>query len=181
MKDTIIKTTYLLLFFTLPFMAFATDGDGCKEEEEVCEEQGVELPKVFLIGEYSEEFERASEDYGKSLMDACGQDMRMAYIKWMTFLYDIEDYAADLNVDIMGLKMWVKVFWNEEGGIDHIGYYLKPRSKNFDADELKAFFMSFISGYTFPVKADEKFSHYGTTSFPIMQGPGIQHKGKDTE
>ncbi len=169
MKEIIIKATYLFLLILIPFLSFANNDEDCKDDGvEVCEEQDAELPKVFLIGEFAEEFEATSAEYSLQLMDACDQDMNLAYIKWLTMLFDMEDYAYDVGLDLKGLKMWVKVFWSEEGTIDHIAYYLKPKSRNIDKEELTAFLMSFIADYEFPLQPEEKFSHYGSASFPIL-------------
>lgn len=128
----------------------------------------LELPKVFLIGEYIEEFDLASAEYKLQLLEACEQDMHRAYFKWLSMLQEMENYADALEFDIKGVKMWIKVFWSPEGDIDHIAYYLKPNSKNVNVDELTAFFSSFIKQYKFPLTTDAKFSNYGSASFPVV-------------
>ncbi len=170
MKEVLIKATFLFFLSFSPLLLFANTGGDCidGEVEEKCEDQNVELPKVFLIGEYAEEFEIASSEYSLQLLDACKQDMGMAYLKWLTMLFEMEDYAQTVGLDLKGVKMWIKVFWNEEGGVDHIAYYLKPKSKNIDKEELTIFFTSFMEDYKFPLVTEEKFSHYGSASFPIL-------------
>lgn len=171
MKGAIIKITLLTLLFTAPVMAYAYTGgeDDCAEDHtETCVDQDLELPKVFLIGEYAEEFDLASAEYSLQLIDACKQDMNLAYFKWLSMLQEMEDYAESIDFEIKGTKMWIKVFWDTNGKIDHIAYYLKPNSRNVDLDELTAFFMSFMNRYEFPLITEEKFSNYGSASFPIV-------------
>lgn len=171
MNGAIKKIIFFSLITCSPFFAFANTGgdEDCENEVvEICEEQDVQLPKVFLIGEYPEEFDQASNDYKLQLIDACGQDMNRAYYKWQSMLIEMEDYAEALGVDINGVKMWIKVFWATDGQIDHIAYYLKPRSRNMNVDELSVFFISFMKRYKFPLITKEKYSNYGSASFPTV-------------
>jgi len=48
----------------------------------------------------------------------------------------------------------------------HIGFYLKPNSKNLDRKEFAAFLKSFVNNYSFPHTFNEPFSHYGSAGFP---------------
>ncbi len=162
MKGAIIKITYFITFVMIPLYVFSNT------EKPYNELQIVELPKVFLIGEHAEEFDAASTEYQLQLLDACKQDMNLAYFKWLSMLQQMENYAETIDYDIKGAKMWIKVFWAADGKIDHIAYYLKPHSKNMDVDKLTAFFMSFMNHYTFPLQAEEKFSNYGSATFPVL-------------
>jgi len=83
-------------------------------------------------------------------------------------LIEMEDYAQALGFDIMGVKMWIKVFWAENGKIDYIAYHLKPRSRNISQDALTAFLTVFTKDYEFPLIADEKYSNYSFANFPIV-------------
>ncbi len=171
MKRAIILFTFYTLLLGTPTFALANNGGGddCVEENtENCDYQDLELPKVFLIGEYADEFEIASAEYSLQLMDACEQDMNKAYFKWLSMLQEMEDYADGLDFEIKGVKMWIKVFWDKDGTIDHIAYYLKPNSRNVNVDRLSAFFSSFMNQYQFPLEAKEKFSNYGSAAFPIV-------------
>ncbi|MEL6989323.1 MAG: hypothetical protein AAGK97_16040, partial [Bacteroidota bacterium] len=60
----------------------------------------------------------------------------------------------------------LNVFWDNEGGIDHIMYYPKPISRNTNFEELTAFFKSFINNYEFNLKSESKYYHFGQASFP---------------
>lgn len=168
MKGLVLNIAYTILLLSTPIVAFGTDGSEDKDCEEYCIEQDVDLPKVFLIGEYAEEFETASEDYRLQLLDACDQDMGVAFDKWLGMLEEMENFAELIDFDIKSVRMWLKVFWGKDGKIDHIAYYLKPNSKNVDVNMLTAFFQTFMESYTFPLAAGEKYSHYGSASFPTI-------------
>jgi hypothetical protein len=130
--------------------------------------QGSQLPKVFLIGEYSEEFEAMSAEYKDNLMSVCNYDMDVAYKKWMSMLQEMETYSDRIDYDLKGIKIWLKVFIEPDGTVKHIAYYLKPRSRNVDVEELTAFLSSFMNNYKFPLINKTRYSHYGSASFPTI-------------
>lgn len=130
--------------------------------------QGSQLPKVFLIGEYSEEFEAMSAEYKENLMGICEYDMELAYKKWVSMLQEMETYADRIKYDIKGVKIWLKVFIEPDGTVKHIAYYLKPRSRNVDVEELTAFLSSFMSNYKFPLVGKSRYTHYGSAAFPTI-------------
>lgn len=137
------------------------------------------LPTVFLIGEYENQYFEAIQDYETLLLTACENDMDEAYSKWVSMLEEMEAYSNEINFDLKGLKVWFNIFWEPNGTISHLAYYLKPVSKNLDTAELNAFFKSFINNYRFPLIHDKRYSHYGTASFPVFarvmdKGPGAQ-------
>ena len=61
----------------------------------------------------------------------------------------------------------LEVFWNTDGSIDHIGYVFRTNSRNVRPDEFSAFLSSFTRQYTFPLKSQQKFSHYTIATFPL--------------
>ncbi len=156
MKNIILKISILSLII-LPFTSFA--------HQDIKE---VNLPKVFLIGDFADEFEEVSKEYKTQLLEVCEYDMSRAYFKWLVMLQEMEDMAESIDFDIKGVKMWLKVFWNEDGTIAHLAYFLKPRSRNINKDELTAFLYTFVDQYSFPLEAEQKFSHYGNASFPVV-------------
>ena len=99
-------------------------------------------------------------------MKVCQNDMDVAYDKWMIMLSDMEIYAVKLGYDIKGIKLWMNVYWNKNGKIDYIGYYLKPNSRNIKIEELNAFFINFIKNYQMPLTYTGKFYHNGSAAFP---------------
>src|SRR5690606_27810347 len=124
--------------------------------------------KVFIIGEEERRYESIIQQYSLMLFQVCNNSMDDAYDYWNMILRDIEVHAQKMNIDIRGVKIWMNVFWNADGQIDYIVYHPKPNSKNMNYQELTAFFTQFISRYQLPLKANQKFSHYGSASFPIF-------------
>ena len=59
------------------------------------------------------------------------------------------------------------MFLEKDGQVSNLAYYLKPMSKNIDDALLKALLKEFIKDYKFPLTSVEKYSHYGTASFPV--------------
>ena len=128
-----------------------------------------ELPKVFLLGEHEQPYEVATQTYSKTLLEVCNDNMQEAFHHWISMANEMDNFAEKINFDLKGVKVWMHVFWNEQGKIDHIGYFLRPDSRNIKTNELSAFFMAFMGRYnTFPVKGDRKFSHYTGATFPTF-------------
>ena len=126
-----------------------------------------ELPKVFLLGEHEEAYEKLVENYATSLLSACNNDMNKAFKKWISMNQEMEVYADQITYNTDGLKLWLHVFWAKDGSIKHIGYYLRPNSKNADLTELNAFLFSFMNHYKFPLIAHTPYSHYSFVQFPM--------------
>ncbi len=74
------------------------------------------LPEVFQIGEHEEAFEALSFTYNTSLLAACDENMDMAYKKWLDMLQSLESFGHSNGVDLNGVKMWLNVFWDKNGG-----------------------------------------------------------------
>jgi len=124
-------------------------------------------PAVFLIQQESDAFEELSMRYENNLIAACNNDMDSAYSNWITMLKEMERFADDRKFDIKGVKMWIKIFWSNDGTLDHVAYFLKPTSRNINTDALTIFFKDFVRFYRFPVETEFEFSHYASASFPI--------------
>ncbi len=123
-------------------------------------------PKVFILGEHETAYEQLNLDYSVMLLTACNGNMDDAYQKWVSMLNEMEAYATLINYDIKGVKVWLNVFWNKDGSVKHIAYHLKQNSRNIDTAEFTAFLTSFMNHYKFPLVINEKYSHYGSASFP---------------
>jgi hypothetical protein len=126
------------------------------------------LPKVFLIGEYEQPYEQLIGEYDLLLMSAFNNDMKKAYEVWTTILIDMEEYAKLQQFDLNGLKLWINLFLNADGTIQHIVYYPKPNSRNMSFDNLTAFMLSFAKTYQLKDLVQAKCSHYGSASFPTF-------------
>ncbi len=131
-------------------------------------EQDTLLPKAFIIGEHEQQFESLTIEHSTMLLTACEDDMGVAFEKWWSMIQEMEAYASLIGFDLKGIKIWLNVFWNGNGSIRHIAYYLKPNSKNVDTAELTAFFSSFMNHYTFPLITQARYSHYGSAAFPTL-------------
>ena len=127
-----------------------------------------QLPPVFIIGEHEAAFNALTLEYQTLLLTACDDNMDLAYDKWLGMLEEMEAYANLVNVDLKGVKMWINVFWDKKGAIQHIAYHLKPQSKNVDTRYLTAFLTQFSQEYRFPLEFRELYSHYGSASFPVF-------------
>jgi len=123
-------------------------------------------PKVFLLGDDEDMMNTLNKNYPNLLMKVCQNDMDVAYDKWMNMLAEMEVYAIKLDYDIKGIKLWMNVYWNKNGKIDYIGYYLKPNSRNIKTEELNAFFINFIKNYQMNLTYSGKFYHNGSAAFP---------------
>ncbi len=131
----------------------------------------LDLPKVFLIGEYEDQYGLLYEVYHDLLLSVCHDDMNLAFDKWMHMLADMEAYANDIDFNLNGVKVWLKVFWDEDGSIRYLSYYLKPNSLNINTSELSAFFTSFINRYQMPIETNLKYTHNGSAQFPTSLTP----------
>ncbi|MCR9286756.1 MAG: hypothetical protein NXI23_05115 [Bacteroidetes bacterium] len=125
------------------------------------------LPKVFVLGSHEDVYEKTISEYNQ-LLAVCDNDLKVAFEKWISMMLEMEAYAKQITYDLRGVKVWIHVFWDSKGSIDHIGYHLKPNSRNVDTKELNAFFTSFVGEYQFPLLTDSRYSHYTTVSFPVF-------------
>ena len=125
-----------------------------------------ELPSAFIMGDFEHKYEDLYSGHSDILLTVCENDMDIAFEKWMNMLGEMEAYADQIGYDLKGIKIFLNVFWDKSGKIDHIMYYPKPVSRNTDFEELTAFFKSFINNFEFPVKAEANYYHSGQASFP---------------
>jgi hypothetical protein len=127
-----------------------------------------DLPKVFLIGENEEGYEKMLGKYPELLLNVSDNSMDKAYNHWIDLLSTIEDYANEIGYDIKGVKIWLNVFWDKNGAIDYLVYYPKPNSRNIDFDAFTGFLDTFLGTYQLDIKTKKNFSHYGSASFPVF-------------
>ncbi len=134
------------------------------------------LPKVFQIGEYEEQYGLLYEIYHDILLTVCHDDMNLAFDKWMYMIGEMETYAQKIEFDLNGVKLWLKVFWDEDGSIRYLSYFLKPNSRNIDTAELSAFLSSFMNIFRMPIQSTVKYTHNGSTQFPTTLIPAETRK-----
>lgn len=129
-----------------------------------------DLPKVFSLSDDQAVLEQLSLLYLKGLIEVCNDDTDIAYNKWNGMMLALETYADKQNVNIKGVKMWIKVYWAADGTVDHIGYSLKPNSRNVKLAEFNALLKTFLDTYKLQQTADVRFTNSGSVSFPIFTG-----------
>lgn len=127
-----------------------------------------EIPPVFVIGEFEQEYETMTADYSRSLLDVCGNDMSLAFDLWIGLVEEMEAYSKQVGFEMNGVKAWFHVFFEKDGTISRIGFYLKPTSRNVDTALLVDFLAQFIAQYKFPFTSLEKYSNYTSVSFPTI-------------
>lgn len=127
-----------------------------------------DIPTVFMLGEYDKSYEAMMAGQG-TLLDACDNDMNLAYGKLMGMMKEMEAYANLVDFDLKGINAWMHFFWQANGSIDHIGFFLKPNSRNVNTDLVQNFLEGFAKQYKLPLKSGKKFSHYSSFSFPIVR------------
>lgn len=138
-----------------------------------------EMPTVFLLGEYDKLYDGMMSEQS-TLLDACNNDMNLAYTKLMGMMQEMEAYAALVDFDLKGINAWIHFFWTANGNIEHIGFYLKPNSRNIPTDLMKNFLEGFAKQYKLPLKYSQKFSHYSSFSFPIVRHSSPLDNSKNT-
>ena len=129
--------------------------------------QSEEMPEVFRLGENEKGYEALNQTYSQTLLEVSNFDTQKAFNAWMDMMKEMEEYAKKIRFDIKGVKVWLHVFWNEDGSLSHVGYLLRPDSRNIDELEMAAFFKTFMGRYKLPVSSSKKFSHYTGANFPI--------------
>jgi hypothetical protein len=130
--------------------------------------QNGNLSKVFVLGQEEQRYEQLTSAYNYTLLEASSNDIQAAFAKWLDMTQAMDAYAEKTKFDLKGVKVWMHVFWNEDGRIDHLGYLVRPDSRLVSDDELKAFFASFTGQYQLPMKSSRKFSHYTGANFPTL-------------
>lgn len=127
------------------------------------------LPTVFILGEYDgSPFEKMKANYGTTLLEICNTNFSAAYYTWAHLLKSIESYSHTNKFDLDGVKMWLYVFYNPDGSIGHLAYYLKPTSRNVKAEDMTKFLNNFAPTYRSPLKHTVGYSHYSNANFPVM-------------
>ena len=125
-------------------------------------------PTVFLIGQNESTYEQLILEHQQMLLSVCDNDMNRAYNHWLDMMVRIESFSKEVGYDLNGIKLWLNVFWNEDGTVAYFVYHPKPNSRNIDTDELSEFFKSFAPQFKSEVVSNTKFSHYGSAAFPIF-------------
>lgn len=129
---------------------------------------GAQVPRVFLIGQYESTYNELAAS-SASLVSVCHNDVREAYHFLRQMAVDIQKRAFSEGFDLNGVKCWIHIFWNPDGSIQHIAFYLKPASRNVSREALSAFFSRFAKQYRLPLTHTETFQLYTSLSFPVLK------------
>ena len=129
--------------------------------------QNSNFAKVVDVSQRSEILEDLSATYKSSLFSASGADFIKTTKNWQHILIGLEKYAEEIDFNLKGVKIWIKVFFAKDGNIDHITYILAETSINMDTTELEAFLRSFIRNYKLPESHEQKFSYDARVQFPL--------------
>ncbi|NOT36143.1 MAG: hypothetical protein HOP11_02065 [Saprospiraceae bacterium] len=159
------KSKYILIFVCVAvgfLVSVAQSGAGDTKNSKPG------LPTCFLTGEYELAYDLLLEEYDKALVTVCDNDNEKAYAIWSTILFDLSEYAKTTEMDLNGVKLWINIFFNNNGSIKHIVYYPKPNSRNMDFDKLTSFFTSFCNTYKVKETLKHKCMLSATASFPIF-------------
>ena len=158
------KSIMLSLIVVLLLCSFTSTNQAENVLHQSNEEQ---FPTAFVINQHPTTFEALNKEYSTLLLSACEEDMNKAFGTWKGLLNEISTFALDENVNIAGVKMWLKVFWSEDGQIQHIAYDLRPESKNINKSVLTELLGEFVNSYKdSSANSTSKFSHYGSVSYP---------------
>lgn len=124
-------------------------------------------PAVFQLGGNEQLYNDLAQEYSQTLLEAAGNDLQLAFNHWLDLMVKVESYAEQIKYDVNGIKLWLHVFFNADGSVEHIGYLLRDDSKNVDTSELSAFFKSFYNkGNKIAVTSSKNFSFYTGVTFP---------------
>jgi hypothetical protein len=126
------------------------------------------LGRAFVLGENEQSYEQLASEYSMGLLQVSNNDMQAAFDNWINLLQAVDAYAAQIDYDIKGVKVYLHVFVAPDGTIDHIGFLPRPDSRNVSVDELRAFFSGFARSYRLPVTASQPFNHYAGATFPTL-------------
>ena len=153
------NTLFALLLLAVGTLAAAAPGPQPKTKT---------LPTVFVLGQHEASYEALLEGYQRSLLEACACDKEEAFSKWIGMLNELDVYSRRQNVDIRGVKLWLHVFFEADGSVEHIAYHLRPNSRQLDDATLAPLLEGFAAQYQFPVTGEEGFAHYSTGAFPVF-------------
>ena len=160
---------FILLLISVAIFSYTPSfGNHDTSTDPVTQDTTNAMPKVFLLGNYEKEYEKLSSEYSTSLLEVNDDDFQVAFAKWNALLKEMEAHAEMIDYDIKGIKLWLHVFWDKNGKIKHIAYFLKPNSRNVKREELSAFFKDFMNNYHVPAEYSDKFSHYSGAAFPTI-------------
>lgn len=129
--------------------------------------QAQSIPPIINGVQNGPLLDELSGQYQSSLFSASNADFAQTVHNWRLFLLSMQEYAASIDFDIKGVKVWLKIYWAKDGSIDHIAYILSDRSININPQDWEAFLRSFMRNYKLPITHIKPFSYENPISFPL--------------
>ena len=178
MRVSIILAGFLLLFTA------TLEANNFHPENAIKQDT---LPKVFLLGDHEEAYNKTMSKYNTTLLDVCNDNVDVAFDKWIEVAQNMELTAQVEGINLNGVKLLLYVLWNEDGSISHLGYYLQSNSRNINNEKLVAFLEVFISSYKIQLDANERYYHYARASFPLIckkksnENPTVKKKEQERD
>ena len=161
-----LKNYLFVLSSLLIFSSVAVSAQPAASQDVI--QNGASLPRVFLLGDFDgTPFDQLKSNHETTLYSACHNDAEAAYYCWVHLLKHLETFAQKSNYDITGVKMWLYVFWNKDGTVSNIAYFLKPNSRFVKTEDLTPILAAFCKSYKLPLVADKNYSNYNSASFPV--------------
>lgn len=107
-----------------------------------------------------------NKSYSTSLLVAADTSLSKMRQTWEDMLIQLEELSEEEQIDLRGVKLWLKVYWRTDGAIAHIAYQLQPRSLNISRAELEALLTYFVQQYRPNLRYKEPFAHQTSVGFP---------------
>ena len=126
-----------------------------------------QVPKIIEGTQNGPLLEELNGQYKASLFSASERDFAKTIHNWRLFLLSMQEYAASINFDLKGVKIWLKVYWAKDGSIEHMAYILSDRSINVDPSDLEGFLRSFMRNYKLPLVHKQRFAYDSQVLFPL--------------
>lgn len=150
------------IFWVATLLSSIAQNSMQTDDESIINKQSL----VSLIGDDEEKLSSLSLECSDMLLQVKDNSMTKAYDTWIRMMADLEQFTELQGYDIKGIKLWMNVFWNQDGSIKHMTFYPKPTSRNTDFKELSQVINDFASEHRLALTHSNCFSHYGSVSFP---------------
>ncbi|MGB3547041.1 MAG: hypothetical protein WBA17_08695 [Saprospiraceae bacterium] len=126
------------------------------------------VPTIFQLSDVEKLNAQLQEQYPQDFFTAVDNDFGRAEGIYLEVMKSVDAFARSINYDIDGMKVWIQFFIGTDGSIQHLGFQLRPESRNMDVSEIKAFFKAYIEKNRFPLTADQPFNYYTRATFPTI-------------
>lgn len=103
--------------------------------------------------------------YPRSLSDHF-QNINEAFSLWNDFENQFITFLASQKSSFEGGKIWVEIYWNADGNIEHVGYFSQKKLTRSKDEELSDLFTSFVDEYDPVEPFGEQIFHFGIIYIP---------------